>query len=523
MLRRAHLGALNRALVQAKKDVPAKGGPSREMRRVGAREKVKNKFLADRTAINTELTRLENAEKASWAPYAVLRDPTGPHRAESPVRSPGSSPVRSPLGKIDSSRLKAQAKGKPGDDGGTPVIQVSTSRPSEGVSRPANRAEESAPSSPVVGVKKTRDRDRWKTEWKLDPMQSRSGEPDLALDDPRMVRAPGWARANALHSLEVIAPENDTEALEAAVARLQDPEGMVRVAALRAIRKLAQRGNRDVIDAVIRLVAGSSRDMVANVRKEACLTLAAIANKGLPPSRINQATGTKRDVEAMQRDSQVIDALTPMLDDNIASVRMAAQEAMDVVNVGWQRWEVNERRLDDSHLLDAPTRKPLKTVPPPRQLGDLDAKLWNRTYSQGDLRPLKEEVWRHKDDFKGAKVSGVTLAKRNPRYNSLAGYKFVSYNDLLRQEAQVQRFEQAQEKAAEKVQKEVLHLQAVGAREISTHWLGIEWVDRTQRSHLGQVLHPMGAGVEEGTRDHVEVPYTAGYNGFGTPMGYKYI
>jgi hypothetical protein len=354
-------------------------------------------------------------------------------------------------------------------------------------------------------------------------MQSRSGEPDLALDDPRMVRAPGWARANALHSLEVIAPENDTEALEAAVARLQDPEGMVRVAALRAIRKLAQRGNRDVIDAVIRLVAGSSRDMVANVRKEACLTLAAIANKGLPPSRINQATGTKRDVEAMQRDSQVIDALTPMLDDNIASVRMAAQEAMDVVNVGWQRWEVNERRLDDSHLLDAPTRKPLKTVPPPRQLGDLDAKLWNRTYSQGDLRPLKEEVWRHKDDFKGAKVSGVTLAKRNPRYNSLAGYKFVSYNDLLRQEAQVQRFEQAQEKAAEKVQKEVLHLQAVGAREISTHWLGIEWVDRTQRSHLGQVLHPMGAGVEEGTRDHVEVPYTAGYNGFGTPMGYKYI
>ena len=107
-------------------------------------------------------------------------------------------------------------------------------------------------------------------------MQSRSGEPDLELDDSRMVRAPGWARANALHTLEVIAPENDVEALDAAVARLQDPEGMVRVASLKAIRKLAKRGNRDVIDAVIRLVAGSSRDMVANVRKEACATLAAI-------------------------------------------------------------------------------------------------------------------------------------------------------------------------------------------------------------------------------------------------------
>ena len=31
--------------------------------------------------------------------------------------------------------------------------------------------------------------------WKLDPMQSRTGEPDLALDDSRLVPAPGWARA----------------------------------------------------------------------------------------------------------------------------------------------------------------------------------------------------------------------------------------------------------------------------------------------------------------------------------------
>jgi hypothetical protein len=53
--------------------------------------------------------------------------------------------------------------------------------------------------------------------------------------------------------------------------------------------------------------------------------------------------------------------------------------------------------------------------------------------------------------------------------------------------------------------------------------MGIEWVDRTQRTFLGNVLHPMGAGVEAGGPHQVHVPYTAGYNAFGTPMGYKYI
>jgi len=44
--------------------------------------------------------------------------------------------------------------------------------------------------------------------------------------------------------------------------------------------------------------------------------------------------------------------------------------------------------------------------------------------------------------------------------------------------------------------------------------MGIEWVDRTQRTYQGNVLHQMGAGVDLGGRDQVEGPYAARYNGF---------
>ena len=83
--------------------------------------------------------------------------------------------------------------------------------------------------------------------------------------------------------------------------------------------------------------------------------------------------------------------------------------------------------------------------------------------------------------------------------------------------------EEAQERAAAKTQEKAIHFAAQGSRQISTQWMGIEWVDRTQRTFLGNVLHPMGAGVEPGGPHQVHVPYTAGYNAFGTPMGYKYI
>ena len=61
------------------------------------------------------------------------------------------------------------------------------------------------------------------------------------------------------------------------------------------------------------------------MRKEACITLAALADLGLPPSRLHKPTGTVRDVAALERDRVVIEALLPLLDDHMAAVRTAAQ------------------------------------------------------------------------------------------------------------------------------------------------------------------------------------------------------
>ena len=52
---------------------------------------------------------------------------------------------------------------------------------------------------------------------------------------------------------------------------------------------------------------------------------------------------------------------------------------------------------------------------------------------------------------------------------------------------------------------------------------GIEWVDRSKRTHHGNVLHPLGAGVDLDGRDSVAVPYAPGYNAFATPVGYHFI
>lgn len=52
--------------------------------------------------------------------------------------------------------------------------------------------------------------------------------------------------------------------------------------------------------------------------------------------------------------------------------------------------------------------------------------------------------------------------------------------------------------------------------------MGIEWVDRTGRKHLGEDVHPLGDGVSK-RRDHVQARYNEGYNGFGTPLGYEFI
>ena len=42
----------------------------------GQREKARGKFLADRTPISLHLFRLENAESATWTPYAGMMEST---------------------------------------------------------------------------------------------------------------------------------------------------------------------------------------------------------------------------------------------------------------------------------------------------------------------------------------------------------------------------------------------------------------------------------------------------------------
>jgi hypothetical protein len=59
-------------------------------------------------------------------------------------------------------------------------------------------------------------------------------------------------------------------------------------------------------------------------------------------------------------------------------------------------------------------RANIQVEPPPRDVGSLEDKLWNKRYTAADLQQ-EEEAWRHKDEFKGGKVSGVLLAKRDPR------------------------------------------------------------------------------------------------------------
>jgi hypothetical protein len=55
-------------------------------------------------------------------------------------------------------------------------------------------------------------------------------------------------------------------------------------------------------------------------------------------------------------------------------------------------------------------------VPPPRDLGSLDEKLWYKKYTESDLKPLKEEEWRHRDDFKGGTVLIVVVVVLLFRY-----------------------------------------------------------------------------------------------------------
>lgn len=350
-------------------------------------------------------------------------------------------------------------------------------------------------------------------EWELDPMVNREGKFDLGLDDPKYIASPTWTRCGCLRQLGVLADPGDEEVINAGIKSLQDTEAVVRAAALHLLHTLADKPDHRLLKPIMQM----TKDRDANVRTAACQTLQTLADPGMTPSRAHPATGTSEDILLLKRDQNVIHALTPLLDDDFGHVRAAAANALDKVNAGWQSFKLTEEKRDDTRKSPR-SRRPLESN---KVLGSLQpiARIWDRKYTYDDILPELS----HKGEGRegGVHVAGKVRG-HDQRYLTLAGYKYRSYNDALRQERMVARFELEQQKAATKIQLQRQMKPSTEGRKITTEWMGIEWTDRSRRSHLGKTLHAFGAGVEP-ARDSVAAPYNQGYNGFAVPLGYSYI
>lgn len=55
----------------------------------------------------------------------------------------------------------------------------------------------------------------------------------------------------------------------------------------------------------------------------------------------------------------------------------------------------------------------------------------------------------------------------------MAGFKYNSYNNCLRQERMIDLFEKEQLKAAKKVEMDTKYFQEAGSRDITTEWMGM--------------------------------------------------
>ncbi|EKX47972.1 hypothetical protein GUITHDRAFT_106056 [Guillardia theta CCMP2712] len=349
--------------------------------------------------------------------------------------------------------------------------------------------------------------------WLLDTMTNREGLPDLLLDDSRYIAAPNWKRAELLKELAIHGERGDAKLIDVGKHFLHDPEGMVRAAALRLLAKVTTRGDKSVVHDVLRL----TKDAASKVRMEACNTIREIGSRGTPASSIAVPTGTAADVKLLNRDEASIKALMPLVDDDMGYVRVAAVEALDVINSGWQRFEFNENRRDDAKMLSQ-RRQPPVPSPVKAKVPELEDVLQRKSFL-----PDVQAGAAKKLDFGSRKAAGPEQgAGRRAGRSTLAGYKYSWYNDELRQERSVKLFEEAQEKASLQRKHTVHEVTEPGSRSVTTEWMGIEWVDRTKREYFGKVIHPLGAGVDP-TRDVVPAPYNAGYNGFTTPLGYNYM
>lgn len=123
-------------------------------------------------------------------------------------------------------------------------------------------------------------------------------------------------------------------------------------------------------------------------------------------------------------------------------MRAAAAATLDVVNAGWQNFKATEERWDDS-LKSPRARRPLPSATAPASRQPISS-IWNRHFTYDDLLPdVGRQGHGRRSTVEGA---GKPLGNA-PRYTGLAGFKYCSYNDALRQERVVARFEAAQQEA----------------------------------------------------------------------------
>jgi hypothetical protein len=258
----------------------------------------------ERLPVKQALDSLKAAESATWVPYGMLRDPVIPVELSPAARRAKKGEEALQQSAADETGQEAAQQGAEAKSKhmATPAAAVGSTiaRLTSGAtlarlhSADAAGAEEGAGGEHMPGGDDDpagAPRGRAPRLWELDPSQNREGLEDLRLDDARAVRAPAWQRVTALRKLQALARgkgSSDPEALAAVLRLFQDPDGMVRAEALRVLRALAPRREReedgDAADrGPLRAAIAMAQDKVADVRHEVCVTLAALADPGDPP------------------------------------------------------------------------------------------------------------------------------------------------------------------------------------------------------------------------------------------------
>lgn len=239
--------------------------------------KAKDYTKKDRTEIEEELAKLKAATMASWTPYAMLREPATEEQR------------RAQEAREREQKEKEKAERKARRRARVAALQGLTTSES---TRPSSR-----PDSATNMVKEMSIGEAAQAggPWDLDPDYNREGGEDLRVDDPRHVRAPGWARAAALERMVLICDPGDDEVFKTAMQYVADSEGSVRAAAVHLIGVVAKRGD----EAAKRRVFEAMMDPVSNVRREACYAVMGLAVLGDKPSRLlkTNLTYTAQDIK----------------------------------------------------------------------------------------------------------------------------------------------------------------------------------------------------------------------------------